>query len=260
MITSAQKLLMARAGAGAGGAFDPSQLASTIAWFDASDSSTVTYNGSNQVSSWMDKISSIDVTRSASAAVTYDSSGGFLTFLEPEGGLTNTSTRLGLTANPDIFIASVFEVADNAEKRLVTIGTFAATGILSVSTDISWRFNNGNLVTTEDVAINTPELLVWQRSSGSNYGASTGYLNGTQLTQASSANPSNVPTDTLAEFGIGTGFNGGALGDFDSDVYEIIICESSTDADRQQIEGYLAHKYGLDGSLPSGHPYKTSPT
>jgi hypothetical protein len=28
---------------------------------------------------------------------------------------------------------------------------------------------------------------------------------------------------------------------------------------RQQIEGYLAHKWGLMGNLPVGHPYKSSP-
>lgn len=30
-------------------------------------------------------------------------------------------------------------------------------------------------------------------------------------------------------------------------------------ADKERIEGYLAHKWGLTGNLPSGHPYKTSP-
>ena len=29
--------------------------------------------------------------------------------------------------------------------------------------------------------------------------------------------------------------------------------------DRQKLEGYLAHKWGLAGSLPGGHPYKASP-
>lgn len=29
--------------------------------------------------------------------------------------------------------------------------------------------------------------------------------------------------------------------------------------DRQKLEGYLAHKWGLLGSLPVGHPYKVSP-
>ena len=28
------------------------------------------------------------------------------------------------------------------------------------------------------------------------------------------------------------------------------------DATRQKVEGYLAHKWGLSGNLPSNHPYK----
>jgi hypothetical protein len=28
---------------------------------------------------------------------------------------------------------------------------------------------------------------------------------------------------------------------------------------RQKTEGYLAHKWGLTASLPSGHPYKVNP-
>jgi len=243
----------------AGRAFDPSQLASTIAWFDGSDASTVTYNGSNEVSSWVDKIASVDTTRTASAAVTYDVSGGFLTFANPSVGLVNRSTRLGLAANPDIFVASVLEVASNSEGRLVTIGDLDAEAILCCSTDISWRFNNGNWVAAENLATNTPELLVWQRSSGSNYGASTGYLNGTQLTQTSTTNASLTVTNTIAEFGIGTGFDETTASDFDGDIYEIVICESSTNADREKIEGYLAHKYSLEGNLPALHPYKSSP-
>jgi len=34
---------------------------------------------------------------------------------------------------------------------------------------------------------------------------------------------------------------------------------SLTDADRQKIEGYLAHKFGLTGKLASDHPYKSNP-
>jgi hypothetical protein len=41
-------------------------------------------------------------------------------------------------------------------------------------------------------------------------------------------------------------------------VAEIIMCSSAlTDANRQRIEGYLAHKWGLIANLPAGHPYKT---
>lgn len=31
-----------------------------------------------------------------------------------------------------------------------------------------------------------------------------------------------------------------------------------TDAERQEVEGYLAHKWGLAANLPSNHPYKTT--
>lgn len=45
-------------------------------------------------------------------------------------------------------------------------------------------------------------------------------------------------------------------------IAEIVFCdEKNSDADRQRIEGYLAHKWGLTANLPSGHPYKsTAPT
>jgi hypothetical protein len=43
-------------------------------------------------------------------------------------------------------------------------------------------------------------------------------------------------------------------------VSEIVITsgELST-TDRQKLEGYLAHKWGLAGSLPAAHPYKYNP-
>jgi len=44
---------------------------------------------------------------------------------------------------------------------------------------------------------------------------------------------------------------GGGLGEY------IITRGSLSTSDRQKIEGYLAHKWGLEGNLPSGHPYKT---
>lgn len=43
-------------------------------------------------------------------------------------------------------------------------------------------------------------------------------------------------------------------------VGEIIITQSALSiTDRQKIEGYLAWKWGMQASLPAGHPYKLSP-
>jgi hypothetical protein len=41
---------------------------------------------------------------------------------------------------------------------------------------------------------------------------------------------------------------------------EIIAFASTLAAlDREKLEGYLAHKWGFAGSLPTGHPYKSAP-
>ena len=43
-----------------------------------------------------------------------------------------------------------------------------------------------------------------------------------------------------------------AIGEF------IIFNDVISDADRNKIEGYLAHKWNLTSKLPSGHAYKSS--
>ena len=45
-----------------------------------------------------------------------------------------------------------------------------------------------------------------------------------------------------------------------ADIGEIIVFDSVlSTADRQRLEGYLAHKWGLTNNLPAGHPYKYEP-
>tara|TARA_R100000664_G_C2753974_1_gene141473 strand:+ start:578 stop:2290 length:1713 start_codon:yes stop_codon:yes gene_type:complete len=47
---------------------------------------------------------------------------------------------------------------------------------------------------------------------------------------------------------------------WDGILYEFMwIKDARTDDERQQIEGYLAHKYGLTGKLAADHPYKANP-
>jgi len=76
------------------------------------------------------------------------------------------------------------------------------------------------------------------------------YQNGTANTQSLSAS-----TTTLSEFYLG-GTNTGTDGDFmDGDIGEFIVYSTAlTEPQRQQIEGYLAQKWGLLSALPPGHP------
>jgi hypothetical protein len=47
---------------------------------------------------------------------------------------------------------------------------------------------------------------------------------------------------------------------FNGDMAEIVVTHSAlTTSERQLLEGYLAWKWGLEGNLPAGHPYKSNP-
>jgi hypothetical protein len=41
---------------------------------------------------------------------------------------------------------------------------------------------------------------------------------------------------------------------------EFVITQGLSEGDRQKVEGYLAHKWGLTANLPVSHPYKTDGT
>ena len=70
-----------------------------------------------------------------------------------------------------------------------------------------------------------------------------------------------IHTVTANTFAAGTapqiGFDAGG-GAMDGQIAEIIDCTAVlTTPERQRVEGYLAWKYGLVASLPTGHPYKS---
>jgi len=46
---------------------------------------------------------------------------------------------------------------------------------------------------------------------------------------------------------------------FSGVIYEFVFCPTAlSENDRQKVEGYLAHKWGLEANLPSDHPYKST--
>lgn len=71
---------------------------------------------------------------------------------------------------------------------------------------------------------------------------------GTSLVSTDSESQNTIGNTTIA----GTGLDG-VMGEM------IVLDYFPDDATRQNIEGYLAHKYNLQGSLPSTHPYRYEP-
>lgn len=82
------------------------------------------------------------------------------------------------------------------------------------------------------------------------------YLNGTATSGVASSGNFNAGKVVLGARWQTSVFNNWWNGNFG----EAIICNASlSEPDRQMVEGYLAHKWGLAGNLVDGHPHKAAP-
>ena len=102
-------------------------------------------------------------------------------------------------------------------------------------------------------------IQVWSRERSSDFNSSRFFLNGTEQDKKETVNPSLFPLDTNPFTSIGAGFTEfGSFLPFNGKIGEIIIVENTSDEIRQNMEGFLAHKWGLSDKLPDSHPHKDS--
>jgi len=243
----------------------------TALWLDASDSSTITLESST-VSQWADKsgqnrhatqgASSAMPTVSAAAlnglsVLTFDGTNDFLTL----------GTVLGRPANYTVFAVSRLTKALSSAQAV--IASMMDTGesknsCLTMVNDAGkcfWNYGNGSDYRwgypNGAFTLNTFAQHCLIHTHGTQNEAV--FRDGALLTNAglagtATANSGAAQTTSIGRLG---GFNGWYLG---GDVAEVVVLLSSAPVDtRQKVEGYLAHKWGMNSSLPSGHPYKENP-
>ena len=232
---------------------NPAALASLELWLDASDDTSITHT-SNAVSQWSDKSgnskhatqSTADnkPTRTSSAlngksVITFDGTNDYLT-----ASTLNISQPYSIFAVAKTIGGSgrdfVFDgVTDNNKRSLI-----ALKGNNSGKVE-SWAGSWGNS------NISTPSNYF---TLSSVFNSSSGLI-GIDGTVVSSLNTS---TRNLSG-GIRIGANYLANADYlGGDIAEFLIVDAAVStSDRQAIEGYLAHKWGLSGSLPSNHSHKS---
>jgi hypothetical protein len=101
----------------------------------------------------------------------------------------------------------------------------------------------------------TPNFLICaQRTT-----ASTGVItyNGTPQTTTFTNTSSQFPATDVLRVGR-TRNSSGAPNVAGNHIGEILLYNAALSTiERQQVEGYLAHKWGLQGSLPTSHPYRS---
>jgi hypothetical protein len=229
-------------------------------WLDASDTSTMSFSSGSNISQWRDKSGlNNHATGVNSPVLTGNTINTYQAIVSATnqyftGAISITGTTVTVFA-----VAYTTKTLPNAssDQRLVSLANGGnvdygrADGVIALfnqggsSSITTWRAGSvaGRTITT-----NTAFQTV------SKYDGTTGYLWKDGTLGGSSASSGTFAT---TKYGIGNQANPtseywiGAIGEI------IIYTASLSDNQRQQIEGYLANKWGLQSSLPSDHPYKT---
>ena len=227
--------------------FNPTLVGGCTLWLDGADTSTITLSGST-VSQWTDKSTyGNHATQSTTAnQPSYASSGivfaGNQWLITPIG-VNPTAESFFIVFKTTNNLAEIFSGINGNSREVLVV-----SGVMYLSrygTNPVGLTPNGGSVST-----NTVTMFNYQYTSS----FVTLNLNGT-------TSGSGTPPVTYS--GTGTSYIGSstyAPNNMYGSIYEIIYYNSSiSDTRRQQIEGYLAWKWGLTSSLPSSHPYALAP-
>ena len=269
------------AGGGGGGPWDPSQLSTLSGWWDASDSSTLfdaTSGGSTpthgtNVKRWEDK------SGNGHHALQADNAGPKL---QVTSNTLNSSSVVRFTRITNQLTTNMLEVAASSDfapdllscmtvvRSTSNPGNSGVLGMWNPPTGANYWFlihrlptslnviglrnssdtaNHQSPATTPAVDDNDLHLFGGSMNTGGNLGC---FIDGSAGPTASQ--PDNRSGTTTLRIG---SYGGNGTG-FDGDIAEVVIWRSVSTADRENVEGYLAHKWGLAGNLPVSHPYKNA--
>ena len=231
--------------------FVPSAVGTVSMWLDGADpagTGTPPSNGST-VSTWVDK-SGNGINLTAVGTPTYVTASSSV-YLNGSSYLQNTNFNF---TNYTLFIVSV-QASDQGPLYTNNTTTAGNSGFFP-------RYSNGNyyLVQSDGGWLSAGSPF----ANGTTYLYSIQYdsLNNIYLWSNGSISPvitGTAGTITRNKFILGkrdaSGFNENMTGN----VFEVVQYNSDLGLTaRQQVEGYLAWKWGLQANLPANHPYKNS--
>lgn len=227
-------------------------------WLDAEDTSTITLNGS-AVSQWADKSGN---NRNFSQAISTSQPIYNLTAFGGMPALSFDGIDDGMpsTGNWTISGMSWYIVCQR------TSATPATQTVIGAANGVTYF-----PIAQQGATTNTQ---VFRVNSANDPASLSAFLNGT-IIKDKNATPTTTRGaifDNLANASILEALGGpsfaanpqiGSSGGgfiFSGLVSEVVVSvNDSSTTERQIIEGYLAWKWGIEGSLPAGHPYKNLP-
>ena len=262
--------------------FVPTQISGLSLWLDAADSSTVITSGSS-VSQWNDKsgngknmISNATFQRPIYSANSLNGNNSILFFRNASNSfsiLENTSFNF-VTASWTYFTILRRNAANTTFQRFLSMASVInggdnnnAASLNLNSTSLNNSFNmersGGSLAGT----FNTSNVCLLENivnGSGTNIdtiNANTNYLfaNGSQLTSGGGLSVGTNLNIAHIRYGCTTsksGTNDSGVESLQGNIGEVLLFNRTLRrSEIQQIEGYLAWKWGIQRSLPVTHPY-----
>jgi hypothetical protein len=256
--------------------FNPASIPGCQLWLDAADTSSILLSGSSNVSLWIDKSNT-----GTTATPTRGPSGNQITYVTVDtyrgvyinnngsvGYNSSTYSQLTVQSNfqttADYSVFAVVNLSNVPAGEYQTIyanarGDSGETRTPNFGAGMSLEFNADSANRMINGAfIGTGRLQTALISSSS---ALTAYTNTTAYGSVTNGF-TRVSTDVGALPMIGGTFGavgGGSDNRFTTGYFhEILVYNTALSTiQRQKVEGYLAHKWGLQTSLPSNHPHKT---
>ncbi len=235
------------------GSWTPSRI-TTALWLDAADASTITLNGST-VSQWNDKSGN---SRNFSQATAGNQPLYSINALNGKNVVNFVSS--------DALTRAAIPFNDLGNNSLYVVGNRTGSNSFNVTVIISraatrtrnMLFGNGSSywgvynayspVGFVGATYKICGIIADQATNAFLY-----YQDGTSQGSAGTVNADTVFGDNNCYLG-NDQYGSSLIGN----IAEVIFCdEKNTDSDRQKIEGYLAHKWGMQASLPNEHPYKS---
>lgn len=235
-------------------------------WLDAADTRTLTTNGSGNVTQWADKSSTgatmtpIGTQSNATLQANYQNG---LTAVNFSGlNMYRSPTNTGVYPS-DVYI--LVALKSLVRMDVIAIGSTGVDNFNSLTfgehTALRWHNGSSGFARTPLTVAPTNEtstsLLLMNWSIANNNFVIR--RNGTQLSSTASYTYTLTAPSAIQ---IGFRHTDRTNSDLNLNAYiaEIVTYNRQlTLRERQQVEGYLAWKWGLSSSLPTSHAYKSNP-
>lgn len=231
--------------------FSPNELASLRIWIDSADTSTITASGSPL------KVSQVNDKSGYSNHVTQATSS-----LQP---ITGQSTQNGLNVinASNNLLSNSYKITAPHTAFVVYRHTSEPQTILSIffGTTNSARGIGAGWNTTS----NTYNTFIWAGSESQRAIAfDSGYVVQSITISSSWSHFVTINGDSGTATGTGSfnidnnyiAINNGGFGLLGNFSESLVFNEELSLINRQKVEGYLAHKWGIASKLPLGHPYR----